>query len=278
MRILRGVRVIHPFPTLLNVAATGALAFVAARGVPDGSLLARMLLLMFCAQSAIGIVNDLCDRELDAATKPWKPIADGLISQRLAVAAAAVLAGAAIGVGATLGIASFTLALLGLGAGLAYDVRLKRSALSALPYMIGIPTLPLWVWVTLGDWEAALWWLVPIGALTGLALHLQNSLVDLEDDASEGVYGLAYRLGARRAIVVAWSSFGAALVASALLAPALDYDVLPYVAGVTVAGVCFGLTIAAYALRRDATSLQIGFGLLGIGAAVLAAGWLAAVT
>lgn len=276
--MLRAVRVIHPFPTLLNVAATGGLAFVAARGVPDGSLLARMLLLMFCAQSAIGIVNDLCDRELDAATKPWKPIADGLISQRLAIAAATVLAGAAIGVGATLGIASFTLALLGLAAGLAYDVRLKRSALSALPYMIGIPTLPLWVWATLADWEAALWWLVPIGALIGLALHLQNSLVDLEDDASQGVCGLACRLGARRAIVVAWSSFGAALVASVLLAQALDYDVLPYVAGVIVAGVCFGLTIAAYALRRDAASLQIGFGLLGIGAAVLATGWLAAVT
>ena len=36
MRLLRAARVIHPFPTLLNVAATGALAFVAARGVPGG--------------------------------------------------------------------------------------------------------------------------------------------------------------------------------------------------------------------------------------------------
>src|SRR2546423_12703191 len=91
MRLLRGARVIHPFPTLLNVAATGGLAFVAARGVPDGSLLARMLLLMFCAQSAIGIVNDLCDRDLDAATKLWKPIAAGLVSQRLAITASVLL-------------------------------------------------------------------------------------------------------------------------------------------------------------------------------------------
>src|SRR2546423_565566 len=111
MRLLRAARVIHPFPTLLNVAATGGLAFVAARGVPDGSLLARMLLLMFCAQSAIGIANDLCDRELDAATKPWKPIADGLISQRSAVATATALVAAVFGIAVTLGLASFALAM-----------------------------------------------------------------------------------------------------------------------------------------------------------------------
>jgi 4-hydroxybenzoate polyprenyltransferase len=278
MRLLRVVRVIHPFPTLLNVVATAGLALVAARGMPDASLLARMLALMFCAQSAIGIVNDLCDRELDAATKPWKPIADGLIPQPLAVAAATLLVASTIGVGVTLGIASFALAMLGLAAGLAYDLRLKRSAFSALPYMIGIPTLPLWVWATLGEWQPALWWLVPIGGLIGLSLQLQNSLADLDDDASQGVFGLAYRLGARRTIIVAWSSFAGALAASALLAPALDYDVIAYISAAGVAAMCFGLTIAAYALRRDSMSLQIGFGLLGIGAAVLATGWLAAVT
>ena len=278
MRLLRAVRVIHPFPTLLNVAATGGLAVVAARGVPSASLLVRMLLLMFCAQSAIGIVNDLCDRELDAATKPWKPVTDGLISQRVAVGAASVLVASTIGIGVTLGIASFALAMVGLAAGLAYDVRLKRSVLSALPYMIGIPTLPLWVWATLGEWQRGLWWLVPIGGLIGLSLQLQNSLADLDDDASQGVFGLAYWLGARRATIVAWSSFGAALAASALLAPALDYDVIPYVSAAGVGAVCFGLTIGAYAFRRDAMSLQIGFGLLGIGAAVLGTGWLAAVT
>src|SRR5438874_12194900 len=112
MRLLRAARVIHPFPTLLNVAATGALAFVAARGVPDGSVVARMVLLMFCAQSAIGIVNDLCDRELDAATKPWKPIANGLIAPRVAIVGAVGLIVLAIAIGVTLGVASLTLATL----------------------------------------------------------------------------------------------------------------------------------------------------------------------
>ena len=55
------------------------------RGTPEPSLLLRMLLVMLFAQSAIGVTNDICDRELDAATKPWKPIASGLV--RAAVAA-----------------------------------------------------------------------------------------------------------------------------------------------------------------------------------------------
>ena len=48
------------------------------------ALLARMLLVMLCAQSAIGVTNDIFDRELDAAAKPWKPLAVGLVSRRAA--------------------------------------------------------------------------------------------------------------------------------------------------------------------------------------------------
>ncbi len=277
-RWLRAARVIHPFPTLLNVAATAGLAFVAVRGVPEASVLTRMLLLMLFAQSAIGIVNDVCDRELDAATKPWKPIAAGIVSSEVALAAAAALIAAVITIGVTLGAASLALALLGLACGLAYDLRLKRTVFSAVPYVIAIPTLPLWVWATVGEWRDALWWLMPIGALIGLALHLQNTMPDLDDDRAHGVEGLAHRLGPVRSIVVAWISFGIALTASAALAPALDYDLRPYLAAVSIGGACLAVSVGAYAVRRDEAALQLGFGLLAIGAAVLATGWLAAVT
>ena len=91
-RMLRAVRIIHPFPTLLNVAATAALAFIAARGVPGAWQLATTLLVMLCAQSAIGVTNDIFDRDLDAHTKPWKPIVAGLVSRRSAIALAMSLA------------------------------------------------------------------------------------------------------------------------------------------------------------------------------------------
>jgi len=277
-RLALALRIIHPFPTLLNVAATAGLAFVAAHGSPDASDLARMMLVMFFAQSAIGVTNDLFDRDLDAYAKPWKPLIAGAVRPATAIGLALGLIGAAAVVAVTLGAASFALAMLGMTCGLAYDVRLKRSLFSAVPFMIAIPTLPIWVWVTLGEWEAALWWLLPLGALIGLALHLANTLPDIDDDARHGVRGLAHRLGAVGSTAIGWSSFALALAISVALVPALDYDLRVYAPAATFGAACLAGSIALFALRRDGFALQVGFGAIGIGSAVMAVGWLAAVT
>lgn len=276
--IFRAARIIHPFPTLLNVVATAGLAFVAAAGVPDGGLLARMLGVMFCAQCAIGVTNDYFDRDLDAATKPWKPVAAGIVRPSAALLLAAAFAIAATIVAATLGAGGFMLAMLGMSCGLAYDVRLKRTVASALPYMVAIPVLPLWVWVTLGEWQSVLWWLLPLGALLGLALHLANTLPDLDADRAHGVAGLAHRLGAARSMLLAWSSFAAALAASAILSLVIDYELRVYVPALAVGAGALTISAGVYALRRDGLALQVGFGALSLASAVLAVGWLAAAT
>lgn len=276
-RLLRAARIVHPFPTLLNVAATAALACIAAGGVPQSRRLATLLLVMLAAQSCIGVTNDIFDRDLDARTKPWKPLAASLISIRVAAALAAGLAAASVTLGATLGWKGCALAVLGLSCGLAYDVRLKRTPLSAVPYMIGIPVLPLWVWVVAGSWRAALWWLLPMGALIGLALHLANTLPDLDDDAANGVRGLTHRLGARLAMLLAWASFAAALALSAAIAPLVEYHGRIYVPAATFGAASLAVTMAMYGARRDRLALQYGFAILGVGSAVLAAGWLAAI-
>ncbi len=277
-RALRAARIIHPFPTLLNVAATAGLAFVAVRGIPAAGLLTRMLLMMLCAQAAIGVTNDYFDRALDTETKPWKPVAAGIVAPPVAVVLALVLIAVTVVLAATLGIAGFLLAMVGLASGLVYDARLKRTVFSAIPYMVAIPTLPLWVWATLGEWRAALWWLLPVGALIGLALHLQNTIADIDGDAAHGVHGLAHRLGAERSMLLGWAAFGAALAVTVAIAPAISYDLRWYAPAVGVALLCLLASIAAYSLRRDAFALQLGFGLLGIGSAVIAVGWLGAVT
>jgi len=276
-RWLRGARIIHPFPTLLNVAATFGLATVAARGMPPTSVAGRMLLVMLLAQSAIGVTNDYFDEELDRVAKPWKPIAAGIISPAGALALAGALVAACAALAATLGVASFLLAMLGLACGLAYDARLKRSALSAVPYMVAIPTLPLWVWATLGAWEPVLWWMLPVGALIGIALHLQNTLADIDADAAHGVRGLAHRLGPRRSMYLAWGAFSLALAWSAALAPFVSYDLRWYAPAAAATTAMLAAVIGIYAVRRDAVAMQVGFGLLGIASAVLAVGWLAAV-
>lgn len=277
-RVVRGVRIIHPFPTALNVAATAGLSFVAAGGAPDAATLASMLVLMLCAQAAIGITNDIFDRDLDAAAKPWKPVPSGIVSATLATAMAAALIVAVIAIGATLGPASLALAALGTACGLAYDARLKRTLASAIPYVIAIPTLPLWVWVTLGEWQPVLLWVIPLGALVGFALHLANTLPDLDADAANGVRGLAHALGARRSMFLAWAAFALACMITVALASIVHYDVRLYLATLATGIACLVSSVAAYALLRTVAALQFGFGILGIGAAILAVGWLAAVT
>lgn len=275
---LRATRIIHPFPTLVNVAATAGLAVVAARGAPDAPILLRMLAVMLCAQSAIGIANDYFDRDLDAATKPWKPVAAGIVSPAAAMALALILVVVATALAATLGVGGFALAMLGMACGLAYDARLKRTAFSAVPYMVAIPTLPLWVWLALGAWKGVLWWLLPLGALIGLALHLANTLPDLDGDTAHGVRGLAHRLGASGSLRSAWASFASALALTAVLALFLDYDLRFYTPTILTGTAGLVASICVFAIRRDQFALQLGFGVLSVASAALAVGWLAAAT
>lgn len=272
------VRIVHPFPTLLNVAVTAGLAVVAADGIPEPSTLGRMVIVMLFAQSAIGVTNDLFDRDLDAKTKPWKPLVSGAVRPATATGMALGLIAATAVIAITLGPASFALAMLGMGCGLAYDVRLKRSPLSAIPFMIAIPTLPVWVWVTLDAWEAVLWWLLPLGALIGLSLHLANTLPDIDNDARHGVRGLAHRLGKFGSASIGWGAFALAEAISLAIAPVAGYDLRVYTPAATFGIACLGVAIGLYALRRDEFAFQVGFGAVSIGAGVLAVGWLAAAT
>jgi 4-hydroxybenzoate polyprenyltransferase len=276
-RALSAIRIIHPFPTLLNVAATVALALIADNGV-DPPLLARMAATMFAIQSAIGVTNDIFDRELDAAAKPHKPIVSGAVPLRAATLLALLFVAVAIALAATLGVASFALAMLGMACGLAYDVRLKRTVFSAVPFMIAIPTLPYWVWVTVGAWEDDLWWLAPLGALIGLSLHLANTLPDIDDDAAHGIRGLAHALGRRASMIVAWTSFAAALALAVVIAPVVDYDAGIIIAALAFASTCLLISIVAWATRGGEMAFRIGFAALAIGSVVAATGWLAAVT
>src|SRR5207237_3602661 len=58
---------------------------------------------------------------------------------------------------------------------------------------------------------AVLWWAWPIGALAAVAVHLADSLPDLETDRAAGVRGLVPRLGLRRAALATATSYAAAL-------------------------------------------------------------------
>lgn len=277
-RLGGALRLLHPFPSLMNALAVLLFAAVALGRSPGWALGARLALTMLAAQFAIGIANDLADRPLDRATKGDKPLASGAVNPTSAAGLLALaLLGAALGA-ASFGLASLATVALGTGLGLAYDLGLKRTALSWLPYLLALPLAPIWVWVALGRFGPRLLWLYPLGASLFLALHLANALADYAGDTAAGVRGIAQRLGRGAAINVLWV---AALLPLAL-ASALGL-LLPYRwerLGPALALTLLTILLAAALTRRHPSRqapYRAAFGLLIGATIILAVGWLGAI-
>jgi 4-hydroxybenzoate polyprenyltransferase len=213
--IARGVgivRLVHPFPCLLDAVVTAGIGLLAGADALTAGLLG---LAMFCLQASIGAVNDLADLEHDRQGKPAKPLAAGLVGLRAARLVA--VAGLVAGLGLSLAVrpALGLLALAGLGLGYAYDLRLKSSPWSWLPFACGIGLLPLYAWYgASGDVPPALKVLVPAAVLGGAALALANQLADDERDRASGVRTTVGLLGRRRS----WQLIAALHIAVAIIA------------------------------------------------------------
>lgn len=241
----------------------------------DPWALARLVLSVACSQGAIGAANDVVDRDLDAATKPWKPVARGVMSRRAAAILAGTLSVGCLVLSASLPMPTLLAALLGLGCGLSYDLWLKRSRWSWLPYGLAIPTLPVWAWAAMGQLTGRLAPAYPLGLLLGLAIHLANTLPDLEGDHGFGVSGLAHGLGRRRSLCLCWGALALAQGLTLTLAPLLHYRGWAYPAGLGISVALLLVAILGYRVRPTAATLQYNFGVIALASLALAAGWLA---
>ncbi|HVA19926.1 MAG TPA: UbiA family prenyltransferase [Solirubrobacteraceae bacterium] len=275
-RALSALRLIHPFPTLMNALATGGLAELATRGRASVWTVAWLMLTMLAIQSTIGIVNDLRDRTLDVRSKPAKPLVRGTVSVHTARFAAVVTLLAAILLATRFGLISWLLAVGGLACGLLYDLWLKRTVASGLPYAVGLPLLPLWVWTATGRFCSELYAVIPLGLLLGLALHLANSLPDFDEDALAGVEGLVHRLGSEPAVALCWGSYALALICAVVSTAWVRYTPVILIPGVALAAAALLGAAALYRLLPRPASLQTGWTLLVVGTAALTLGWLGA--
>lgn len=187
------LRCCHLEPAVAVTVFVTALAVAAGRGAAGSAAVAAAVL---AGQLSVGWCNDAVDARRDTVCgRRDKPLATGELAPR----AAAVAAGTALGLcvplsllsGAAAGTAHLGMVAMGWG----YNLVLKRTVLSPLPYAVGFGALP--AFVTLGlpspSWPA--WWAVTAGALLGVGAHLVNVLPDIEDDLGTGVRGLPQRLG-----------------------------------------------------------------------------------
>jgi 4-hydroxybenzoate polyprenyltransferase len=205
LRTLRGYLLLpHLAPVLVVELATAAFTVIAWGGTPPPGLLVTLLLAMLGGQLAIGAINELVDLPYDAQAKPEKPLVRGDVTIRGAQAMAVVGLVMMTAIGATLGFPAFALLALGTGLGIAYDLWLKRTPWSWLPYFLALPLLPVWVFVALGKPATVLLLLYPLGALPTVGVHLAQSLPDVVSDRAAGLRTASSRLGFALTFVVAW--------------------------------------------------------------------------
>ena len=193
------VRACHLQPTLAVVAVTTSLAVLAGRG-PAGCV--AVALAVLAGQLSTGWSNDWFDAGRDRAVgRMDKPIVAGDVSVGVVRAAACTALAAAVPLSLLSGWRAALVHLAALGSAWAYNLGLKATLLSPVPYAVSFGLLP--AFVTLGlpghPWPRPA--LMAATALLGVGAHFVNTLADREDDARSGIAGLPQRMTERGALV-----------------------------------------------------------------------------
>lgn len=254
------LRACHPAPCIAVTAFTSALALGAGRGAGT----AWVALAVLSGHVSVGWSNDWLDAERDrVASRHDKPAVTGEADP--AVIRLAALTALALCVPLSLlagGLAAAAVHLLAVGIAWAYNLGVKATLASPLPYAASFALLPVFVASTVGG--TAPRWTVAATALLGAGAHFTNALPDLETDADSGVRGLPHALGRRVSVLVAAVLLlaGAAVVAAALPAGTSGRAAAAIAAVLLAGGAALGL--------RGTTRRPFLFTMLGAGALVLA--------
>jgi 4-hydroxybenzoate polyprenyltransferase len=237
-KVLALIRSSHPIPCL----AVSLFAAVFALGL--GFSLQRSLLVFFVVllqQISVGLSNDWLDSKQDLrAGRKDKPAANGLVKvselRTWSLVAAVLAQASAFYFGPSAAVLMFAM----LAAGWAYNLGMKANWSSAIPYIVGFGSVPVFAGLSA---EVPIWvepWVVLMSALLGVSAHFANVLPDIEADKLNGVRALPHILGQRvSALVIAVT----ALVAT-LLVVTQSQDLEPAVA---IAGLVLNVVLAGFA-------------------------------
>jgi 4-hydroxybenzoate polyprenyltransferase len=185
----------HPGPVVAVTVLVAALSVSAGSNAAGCALICVAVL---AGQLSVGWCNDALDAGRDAeAGRRGKPVATGAVSTATVWGAAFTALVLCVPASLACGVLAGTVHLAAVAAAWAYNLRLKATALSWLPYVIGFGSLPSVVTLSMPGRPWPPWWAVTAGALLGVAAHLGDVLPDIADDLATGIRGLPHRLGVR---------------------------------------------------------------------------------
>src|SRR3954451_2301522 len=173
------MRACHPGPPAAVTTVATLLAVGADLDVLHVVLVGAAVL---CGQLTIGWTNDVVDSERDRTVgRSDKPVAAGEGSRRTTAIAAVTALVACVVLSAALGWrAGLCHVVLLVGSGLAYDLGVKSTVWSWLPYAVAFGSLPAVPPLAQDPPVLPPWWLVAAGSLLGVGAHLVNVLPDLD--------------------------------------------------------------------------------------------------
>jgi 4-hydroxybenzoate polyprenyltransferase len=192
----------HPGPVAFFIFVVALFALRVTWPQPAWSVILLLVAAHAAMQFSISMINDYCDRALDAASKPGKPIVRGLVTPREALIVGIVMGVLMVVLLLPLPPLALVVSLCYLALGQAYNLGLKSTMWSGCILALMTALIPLYIFAGLGRTSPLAFWFVLVGFLLGVALNVANSLPDLEGDAAGGARTLAVVLGLRRSFFV----------------------------------------------------------------------------
>ncbi len=192
----------HPGPSIAVTIITICL------GIGVGLDPLRIVLLglaMLAGQFSIGLSNDWIDADRDSAVgRKDKPISSGEVRASTVRDAAWSCAALTVLFGVWLGWLALAALVFAIALGWAYNLGLKKTPLSIVPYVLSFGTLPALATLARVPPAAPALWALGVGGLLGAAGHFANTLPDIEDDRQLGVRGLPQLLGRRASSILTY--------------------------------------------------------------------------
>jgi len=126
----------HPGPVLLHIIGVTLFALLAALPHPVWGVVALVIAAHTAMQLSIATLNDYCDRQLDAASKPSKPIPRGLVRPREALIAGILLVVIMVALLLPLNRLALFISLAYLALGQGYNLGLKSTPMSGIIFAL----------------------------------------------------------------------------------------------------------------------------------------------
>ncbi len=205
MKLFKGLAIAsHLGPTLFMTSIGFIFAF---KFLPLAHTVGVSLTVL-TGQLLTGWSNDYVDRDKDSTIgRSSKPLVSGLITSeqlRLAIVVdtLALLLLTATG---TMGLKGGALHLLAVGSALCYNIFLKQSVFSPLPYLLSFAILPVAILSAASQLVPG--WAPIVGGLFGCGLHFSNVIADIAGDRELGVRGLPQIVGVLASKLITSTAF-----------------------------------------------------------------------